>query len=285
MGKTYLFLWITGLLCSHAIGSAQEPVRVSDPRILFRDNILQISYDIVNSTPEDYFVVSLQVTDAGGRRIYASALSGDIGNAVRGGAERHIHWDLAADHIYRNEKISVELFVVSTLPPDKNGNHSNGYASLIPGQEILAGSQGSPGASSKNYSTAGLVIQSLALPGLGLSRLTGKPHWLRGLAGYGCLAGALVMNRQSYHSYQEIEEYVEFEGKYDQLQKSIQQDNISEVLAYAAVGIWVTDIIWTLAGISSHHRKALQGEFGRITVRPGMDPLTHAPVVGFRYNF
>ncbi len=275
---------IIGLMCIDAIGIAQEAVRVSDPRLELRDNIMYISYDILNSSPSDHFVVSLQVTDAAGGKIYASAFSGDIGRDVRGGMDKHIRWDLGTDHLFMNEKIYIEIFVVAAPPLENPVSQSSGY-SILPGRENLSGSSGSALSDPKNLSTTGLLLQSLVIPGLGLSRLTGKPHWIRGMAGYGCIAGSIAMNRKSYQTYQGIGGREDFDGKYDQLQTSIHQDNISEVLAYAAIGIWVTDLIWTAAGISSYHRRSMQGESRKISITPGLDPLTLAPVVGIRYNF
>ncbi|UCG27928.1 MAG: hypothetical protein JSV24_00810, partial [Bacteroidales bacterium] len=103
---------------------------------------------------------------------------------------------------------------------------------------------------SKDFSRAGIVIQSLAVPGLGLSRATGDPHWLRGVAGYGCIAGSIVLNHQAVNTFNTIgglDNVDEIKKAFD---KSVQQDKISEVLACAALGIWVTDIIWTIAGTS-----------------------------------
>ena len=284
MGIMNRFLLIVGILCVDATGIAQEPVRVSDPRLELLDNIMHISYDILNSSPDDHFVVSLQVTDAHGGKIYASAFSGDIGRNVRGGMDKLIRWDLGADHLFMNEKIFIEIFVVASLPQENAVNQSSGY-SVLPGRENLSGYSGSASSDRKDLSTTGLLLQSLVIPGLGLSRLTGKPHWIRGVAGYGCIAGSIAMNRKSYLTYQGIGEREDFDGKFDQLQASIQQDNISEILAYAAIGIWVTDFIWTVAGISSYHKRSLQGQSRAISITPGLDPLTLAPVVGIRYNF
>ena len=89
----------------------------------------------------------------------------------------------------------------------------------------------------------GIILQSLALPGLGLSRMTGKPHWLRGVAGYGCIAGSIILNRQAISTYDDIDDLEDYDDKNELFQKSLNRDNISEVLAYAAIGIWV-DIGW-----------------------------------------
>ncbi len=33
------------------------------------------------------------------------------------------------------------------------------------------------------------------------------------------------------------------------------QDNISEVLAFAAIGIWITDMVWTIIGTSDMNKE------------------------------
>ena len=93
------------------------------------------------------------------------------------------------------------------------------------------------------------------------------------------------MNRQSYKTYNGIEDKIDFDDKYDQLQKSITQDEVSEFLAYAALGIWATDILWTLVGISSFKKRANYGDVRGLSIRPGIDPLTYSPTIGIKYNF
>jgi len=275
MGKLGSFFLIWVIMCIDPICTAQNSVQLTDPKLELRDNVIHISYDILNSKTSEFFEIGVDVSDMDGNRIGAHALTGDIGKGVRGGVNKYIHWDLAEDHIFKDEKVYFEV-----------------YARAIPQTELVLidqkGSQPAAGNKeimSKNYSSAGIVLQSLLIPGLGLSRVTGNPHWIRGLTAYGCLAGSVIMNRQSYKTYNGIEDHIDFDDKYDQLQKSITQDDVSEFLAYAALGIWATDILWTPVGISSFKKRAMSGNFQGRSVRPGIDPLTYSPTIGIKYSF
>ena len=129
------------------------------------------------------------------------------------------------------------------------------------------------------------MLQSLAMPGLGLSRMTGKPHWLRGVAGYGCIAGSVILNRKAINTYAGITDLEDYDAKDELFQKSQSQDIMSDLLAYAAVGIWVTDIVWTMLGTSDLKLKPLYSDAIGISLKTTIDPLTYAPLVGIRYRF
>jgi len=70
------------------------------------------------------------------------------------------------------------------------------------------------------------------------------------VVGYGCIAASIIYNKiavSSYNDYLNTNDLQEIETFYD---NSVNEDNLSEVFAYAAIGIWVTDFIWTIAGSS-----------------------------------
>jgi hypothetical protein len=243
---------------------AQTPVTVSDPKIEIRDNIIHIHYDILHSTPEDQFVISIEITDADGNKIKARALEGDVGKDIPGGNDKHIAWDLEADKIYLNTSIYFEI-----------------NATYIPQPEPAVVPQEEP----KSFSRTNLIIQSLAVPGLGLSRITDKPHWIKGVAGYGCIAGSVIFNLQARNTYRSIEDYPDFEDKKTQFDLSVKQDNLSDVLGFAAIGIWVADFIWTMTGTSDMKGNPLSRNERRISVGGSLDPMTYTPTVNIRYNF
>lgn len=138
-----------------------------------------------------------------------------------------------------------------------------------------------------NSYRAGIILQSLAVPGLGLSRATGKPHWIKGVAGYGCLAGSVVLNRLAVKTYEDFDsEIVYFPEDADRLlSRSVLQDNISETLAYTAIGIWVMDIVWTVIASSDLTNDMSSSRNMGLSIKSGVDPLFKVPVVGISYRF
>ena len=316
MEKYIPFILIIITLCNDPNCNAQTPIKVSDPRLELRDNIIHISYDILNSNPSDKFTVSVDITDADGNKINALALDGDIGEDVNGGNNKHITWDLEVDKIFMKASIFVKINAKATLPPEPEITQieeDTGEQDTIQVEDRSEGAvepeftkedlttekvtrkdidkedgteKNAPmGKVSQSYNRAGIVIQSFALPGLGLARVTGNPHWIRGVAGYGCIAGSVILFQQAVSNYDGIADLTDYDDQIELLNKSRKQDNISEVLAYTAIGIWVTDFIWTVVGTSDLRKKALYGEIKGLSVRSSIDPLSYVLSVSIRYSF
>ena len=279
MKKIVLSLLITSILISDPMCYGQN-IEVSDPRLELRGNDVHIFYDILNSDPSDEFTVSMQITDATGKQVAVNSLTGDIGELVKGGSNKHIVWDLTADKVIMNASIYVKIYAKAILPlveeqvvlpenkdtveqnqqeltdasdPDKDEDTSpveTQKTEDLPIKEApieeTSNTKSSPGAEAKSYNRTSIILQSLPMPGLGLSRITGKPHWLKGVAAYGCLAGSVILNRAAINTYEQIPQYIDWEDKDDLFQQSQKQDGFSELLAYAAIGIWVSDVIWTV---------------------------------------
>lgn len=144
----------------------------------------------------------------------------------------------------------------------------------------------SPAKNTKRLNRTGIILQSVAVPGLGLSRVTGKPHWLKGVAGYGCIGGSIYLNQMAINTYND-----EFLSAYEPdeaallLKKSTNQDNFSEMLAYTAIGIWTIDIVWTIIRSSDLKKDINKSRDLGLSVGSGIDPLFKVPVVEFVYRF
>jgi hypothetical protein len=246
---------------------AQTDFRVSDPQLELSGNRILISYDILNSSETDRFNIDIDIRDSAGNLISAHTLEGDVGGSVTGGSNKEIYWDFQADRIVMNGDIYVNLSA-EILPP---------------GAAPATGSPG--GTASSGFSRTGLVVQSLALPGLGLSRVKQKPHWIKGVAGYGCIAGAVIMNRSAVSTYEEFQSSQDIEDADDLLAKASRQDNLSEVFGYAALGIWVSDLVWTLLATQDYKKGAGKGQAAGLSMRSGFDAISQSPMIGLVYRF
>jgi len=105
------------LVCTLQLCRAQSLVSVSKPDLSLKDGSVQITYDILNSTDANEYTIRIEVSDAKGRSINANSLSGDIGEHVRGGNDKKIFWDIAADSIFLDEEIFVEVYALAEPPP------------------------------------------------------------------------------------------------------------------------------------------------------------------------
>lgn len=274
---------------------AQSSVKVSAPRLELEGNILHIYYDLLEGLPGEQYNVRAEIKDEDGKIIDARTMEGDIGQLEEGGNNKHIRWNLEADQIFIDAYLYVKINATVIPPPVVEVAEQKEDSIPLQDQDIMdpvvqeeqdtpteeliveKDMNERPVTGSKRYSRTGLMLQSLAFPGLGLSRYTGKPHWIRGVVGYGCLAGSVIMNRKAINTLGHLDYITRADEIANSFEKSVTQDQTSEFLAYAAVGIWVTDIIWNFMGTSDLSRS--------VSIRSNLDPLTFVPMISVSYRF
>lgn len=268
MKNIFVIIFSLVIVLAGSVCNAQTKVEISKPRLVLEEDQINIHYDILNSSRTDIFRIWIEITDSTGNYIPALSLSGDIGENVKGGSDKMITWDYVADNIYPetgiyvqiNAEIITHIEADDIIIPDK-----------VPDIKI---------------SRAVVIAQSMVFPGWGLSRINkGKPHWLKGVAGYGCLAASFVYNRKAVSSY---EDYLNASG-IDETDKfyenSVKEDNLSEIFAYTAAGIWVMDLIWTIAGSSGLRKEPEYSQVKKISVYPVYEPSMRAQMVTVTYTF
>jgi hypothetical protein len=258
--KTHLFLRLFGIIIGTSIALAAQGQYASKANLHDTGDELIIEYSIANSRPNDRFEIGVIITDENGNTIDAKSFSGDIGKNIQGGLKK-ILWNYKDDGIEYETRITVRI----------------AYEKLDRGSEVPAAMY-KP--ATKTYSRSGLILQSLALPGLGMTKLKGKPFWIYGAAAYG-LAGYSLYNyfiniEGVWKDYENGDAtYQDYEAAYD--------DHINMTL-YTACGaavIWLTDIV--LISVSS---KSLdQSASRRFQLAPGYDYRTRTPLLTMTYQF
>jgi len=243
----------------------QKEPSISNPTIELRDQKLIITFNILESSESDRFHVRMEVTDSAGNQLNVQALEGDFGINVSGGENKRIYWDFNTDGIYIDADIYIQIYADRIPTPDNNEV-----------KEV--------GKKTGTYSRGGVILQSIAFPGWGLSRVKGGPHWLKGVAGYGCIATSIAFNRMAIATYDDYKNSGSAEDASNLLNKSVQQDNISKAMAYSAIGIWVVDVVWTLAGTKNLKRNPSASTKG-VSIGTNYDSLTKSPMLAFRYQF
>lgn len=252
MGRVRLYPLIAIILILGTVCSAQIAPTITNPVLKLEDNQIHILYDILNSDSTRLYNVRLEITDSAGNIVDAHSLLGDIGTNVTGGKEKCIIWSFQADNIHIDGDLYIQI-----------------YASE----------------KKKEYSRTSLVLQSLAFPGLGLTRLKGGPHWIKGLAGYGCIAGSVFLNRMAIATYNDYKNPGSAENAKTLLEQSGRQDNISEILAFTAIGIWVTDLVWTVIALPDLKEGNDHGAKRGVAFKAGYEPNLRVPMLSFRYRF
>jgi hypothetical protein len=113
-----LYICILSFVCFiPSAVSAQESIKIPQPSLKFLNDRLIIKYEIMGYQPDDRFKVWLEITDSTGNRINARSLYGDIGDEVTGGPLKQIIWDLAADSMYLNADLNLEIFATRNIKP------------------------------------------------------------------------------------------------------------------------------------------------------------------------
>lgn len=275
MGKVFHSLLIISMALMGPLCHSQITLQISEPRLELKDQMIHIYYDIDNSNPSEKYFISIDIRDEKGNPVEANALEGDIGTVENGGMNKQIIWNLEADSVYINAYIFVKINARVIPPPVQAIVESEEeYAQKI--EDSPEVKDQSTESTTSTFNRTAIMLQSLALPGLGLSRVTGNPHWIRGVAGYGCLVSSVILNRQAirtFDSIEELEDPAEAQAAFD---KSVRQDKASAGLAYAALGIWIVDVVWTWVGTS---------DLNKLSVGADIDPLSQVPMLCFRYTF
>jgi hypothetical protein len=253
-----LFTGLLGCFLFTCLSQAEAQPRGQSLKasIELQGEIVRIRYDLSGIGPGEVYHVWLEITDAQGNLLSAGSLEGDVGKRVMPGEDKEIIWNHQDDGADLDLGIYIQVFA-----------------------EAVKASAGQ-----NEWSTAALVLQSLPLPGLGLSRTTGKPHWIRGLAGYACLGSTIGFNRVAMNRYEEYQMESDIAQSDHLFDQSHRYDQMSELFAYTAIGIWVCDIVWNLVGSSGMKRGDDSWSEG-FSLNAGLDTRILAPTLVLRYSF
>jgi hypothetical protein len=244
---------------------AQEDPRLSEPVVSYGDGEVTITYDIQSRNSDDQFTVWVVIKDLNGRSINARSLVGDVGESVEIGKNKTITWNPDADGIILGEGIAIQVFAELEDTRDE-------ISPTVKSTETDQVKMGS------------VVAQSLLLPGLGLSRVTGQPHWIRGVAGYLAIGSAVALHFSAKNNYDLYMDENDRSTRDELFDKAVMQDNVSEILAFSAVAIWAGDIIWNIIGVSKLKSSYAVHDKG-FSVKPVYDPISQIPVLAFTYRF
>ncbi|MCP4314216.1 MAG: hypothetical protein GY790_23430 [Bacteroidetes bacterium] len=294
MRETFQLLVILCLLCSLGPLSAQSTVVISPPELSMNKGRVQVEYDLLNCSTPELFTIRIEIVTQSGSTLTPRSISGDVGPHISCGRNKKILWDIEADNVFLDEEINAQLFALPENPPiavaptveEEKVSDSKPAEETVKHQTESDKPEADTPVSKqeKNYSRTSLILQSVVFPGLGLSKLTGKPHWLKGIAAYGCIAGSVIYNRMAYNSYQDYLEPESPAEADDLFNTAKSQNNISQVLAYAAIGIWVADLVWTIAGTSDMDRKTAETRKG-FSIGTSVEPVSNVPLLAVRYRF
>ena len=262
---TIIKIFVTIILLFICIpGVGQTKVKLSKPRLELRDNKMYFYYDIPDINQAYKFKVWIEVTDSTKSKIIPRSITLDLGENVTGGNNKKVIWDFSSDSLYLDKGINVQLNSELILPP-----------------EIRAESK-----HVKEIKRRDVIFRSVLFPGWGLYDIDKcKQHLLKGVAGYGCIVASVMYNKKAISSYNKYLASNDSPDINNFFNNSVKEKKLSEAFAYTAIGIWVIDFVWTVAGSSKLKNYPLTGQSGKILIYPDYEPDINASMVSLRLNF
>ncbi len=269
-----IIIVLSGLMLSFLLNNnlqAQSKAKIENIDFSAAGSNLNITYDIVNAKAGESFEVWIKVITESGKVIIPSAVTGDVGKGVSGGPNKRIVWDVESDNAVLDEEISVEVFARSE---NKQEAKTEKTKESLPDKGTKTKS---------NVKVGKAMFLSALLPGLGNRYVKGKgAQWLIGIAGYGMIAGSVVLNNLAYNNYEDYKSATTSGERDDCFKKAKSINNTSKVLAGAAIAIWVVDMAWTGIQAGKAKRRSTKTAF---SLTYTYDPVVGKPMIGFNYRF
>ena len=247
-----------GLFSVNGFGQTEAKISNIDFNLI-GENIV-ITYDIVNYAPGEKFDIAIEIITESGKKLDARSLTGDVGMNITGGNGKTVTWDFKNDNIQITEAIYIEVNAESRLVIEKP---------KPPGKKSMGGA----------------FVKSLMFPGWGNTSISGGPYWLFGFAGYGCVAGSVFYNMQSYQSLEDYKGSLNMDDR-DQLYSDAESQNqLSTILMVGAAAIWVTDI--TILLVKGNKTSSLAYKRNETGPQLGysIDPVSKSPVMTLKITF
>ncbi len=243
--KIYLIIF----LLFFSLNSFTQGFLISSMELKFDGNQLHISYDVINKNQSDQFYVWVEIEKKNGESISVNALSGDVGEKIKSGTNKHITWIPGNDSVFLDEEVFVEV-------------KAERYVKL--------------------FNKGSAMLMSTALPGLGQTKISnGKPWWLTGVAAYGALAGGFIIHKKylnTYDSYRIEEDAV---VRSDLLNQAQQQMNISSAMIISGAAIWAANIFWV--ALTPNRYQPLQNL--KLSLDQSQGPFKESTLLTLRVNF
>ena len=260
----YILSLIITFSCFRVNGQDKSDARIVNTDFDLEGNQLIITYDIENYARNEIFYITAEIFYENGERIPAKSLSGDIKGNVRGGKNKIIIWDLEKDRVELKGAIYIEI----TASPE------------------LVAEETREDKSEKSIGLAGPLVQSLVLPGLGNTRITGKPYWIIGIIGYGSVASSYWFNKKAASSYDNyLSERENYDLRFDYYNDADTEKQISVACGIAAGVIWAADLTLLLINHKKHNKKLSAMSGPQTSLGFNYNPYTNSNMLTLKILF
>ncbi len=252
------FIFVTCIILFSVIfcktGYSQTSARIENTKLALDRGRLIISYDLINTRPNERFNVWIEIRKSSGQELKAGNINGHVGNNIVGGKGLNIVWDFDSEGINIEDEVNVqvmaELVTVHNLRIEK------------------------------------VLIKSAVFPGWGLYDMErASPYLLLGVAGYGSLATTLIFNDKSnttYNDYLNSDNPDEKNALYDDYTSQVNKTNM---MGITTIAIWILDLGWTTVKYISKTSKLNAGLDRNIHIGYDYDAYGQAPMLTLKYKF
>lgn len=264
------------LLGSPQHTSAQSKAQITEIDFYVKNDTLFVSYDLIKAKKNEWFEVSMTVKTPSGRVIFPGTLSGHAGKFIAGGKGKQIAWAIAKDDVFIDEEIYVELRAL----PMGSQETTPAIARETPEvtKEPEYAKKQSREVFSTTYSKGGAIALSAIFPGIGITKQKeGGAYWLLGVATYGAVAGGVILNfsaKSTYNKYKDATTAADRDAFYNSAKSKA---NTAKILYYAAAGIWVGNMVWTI--LTPNKVKS------PFSFYPSYDPVVNKPMISMTLKF
>ncbi len=216
---------------------------------------LIITYDLINTRPDERFNVWISISKSSGQEIKARNISGHVGNNIVGGKGLNVVWDFEGEGMNVDDEVNIqvmaELVTVHNLRIEK------------------------------------VLIKSAVFPGWGLYDMDKvSPYLLVGVAGYSTLTAALIYNGKSNTIYEEYldanDDPNEASALWDDYTKKV---NVTNIMGITTAAIWVLDLGWSAIKCVSKTGKLNAGLDRNIHIGYDYDAYGQVPMLSLKYKF
>ena len=131
-----------------------------------------------------------------------------------------------------------------------------------------------------------VMLLSSVVPGLGLTKLSeGKPYWLLGVVGGGCIAASVYYNKKAASSFNDYLNSENIGNVDDYYNDAVKQENLSKIFIISAAAIWIVDL--GIAGFKAIrlNKSITNRRKNALSVGYHFDLNHDIPVLSLRFNF
>ncbi len=255
------FLLVTG---GPVIGQELSKALIDNIDFGLEEGKIVITYDLLKSDKNERFIVFVNAITESGDSILARSVAGDVNENVSGGRNKTIVWDYERDHFFTEEAFQIEVTAVPQF--------------VEPSE--LAGAYGEYPGLGKSF------LMSTAFPGWASTKLKdGKPHWLKGIVGYGCLSLSYLYNRKAANSYEDYKVCMDRKERSSLYDDAVSQKQLSSLFAFSALAVWIMDYTCIIISHNKLMKNAYNTNVQKISFGYDFDPLSAQPQLSVKLTF